>query len=315
MLTVLKKPLTILLEEKGAVLILVALAMTVLFVFLGLVVDAGLGYLTRARLTATVDAAALAGAQELPADPSGAAAVAKEYAASNGLPAEQVAVEVSPDQKSITVEGQRRISFFLGQFLGQSEAVVRARALAQVASPQGVWGAAPLAVEDHQLEFGARYVLKNGAGEYESHLGPGNFGALSLGGTGASKYEENLKYGYQEMLKVGDQVDTETGNMSNPTKRAIDYRLDRCPDPSCSPAGFSRDCQHILIVPLYQTVETEGQQIKKVLVSGFAAFYVEKVEGQGNDSYIYGYFVRTLAKGMGELSGVDTGLYVVRLVQ
>ncbi|WP_305820887.1 vWA domain-containing protein [Massilia brevitalea] len=54
-------------RQRGAVLIMVVLAMLVLLALVGLVVDGGLAYLVKARLNAAVDAAALAGARAVPA--------------------------------------------------------------------------------------------------------------------------------------------------------------------------------------------------------------------------------------------------------
>jgi hypothetical protein len=69
--------------ERGQVFVFVALGMTVLIAFLGLAIDVGYAYYTSRALQASADAAALAGAQELP-DPDKAAAVANAYAGSDG---------------------------------------------------------------------------------------------------------------------------------------------------------------------------------------------------------------------------------------
>ena len=52
-------------NQRGQLLIVVALSLVMLGLFVGLALDGGVGYLTRARLQITVDAAALAGAREL----------------------------------------------------------------------------------------------------------------------------------------------------------------------------------------------------------------------------------------------------------
>ncbi|MBD8530928.1 MULTISPECIES: VWA domain-containing protein [unclassified Massilia] len=54
-------------RQRGAVAIMVALAMLVLLAVVGLVIDAGLAYLVKARLNAAVDSAALAAARAVPA--------------------------------------------------------------------------------------------------------------------------------------------------------------------------------------------------------------------------------------------------------
>jgi len=54
-------------KQRGAVLVMVVLAMLVLLALVGLIVDGGLAYLVKARLNAAVDSAALAGARAVPA--------------------------------------------------------------------------------------------------------------------------------------------------------------------------------------------------------------------------------------------------------
>ncbi len=53
-------------RQRGAVAIMVAVSMIVLLAIIGLVVDAGLAYMVKARLNAAVDSAALAGARAVP---------------------------------------------------------------------------------------------------------------------------------------------------------------------------------------------------------------------------------------------------------
>ena len=70
-------------SESGQVLVLTAILVVVIFGFTAFVVDVGRAYLVQRDLQAGVDAAALAGAQELP-DPSLAAQVAHEYSPTAG---------------------------------------------------------------------------------------------------------------------------------------------------------------------------------------------------------------------------------------
>ena len=70
-------------DERGQVFVFVALGMVVLIAFLGLVIDVGYAYYTSRALQASADAAALAGAQDLP-DPDQAAATARAYAGGDG---------------------------------------------------------------------------------------------------------------------------------------------------------------------------------------------------------------------------------------
>ncbi len=70
--------------ERGQVLILFALMLAVLLVFVVMVVDVGMFMEQRRHAQNVVDAAALAGAQELPDNPTAAATVARQYADLNG---------------------------------------------------------------------------------------------------------------------------------------------------------------------------------------------------------------------------------------
>jgi Flp pilus assembly protein TadG len=72
-------------DESGQVMILTALAMVMLLVMVALVVDIGKAYLVQRQLQASVDAAALAGAQHLP-DPAETTQVAEEYGPKAGSP-------------------------------------------------------------------------------------------------------------------------------------------------------------------------------------------------------------------------------------
>ncbi len=69
--------------ESGQVLVFVVLAMVVLLGMFGLAIDVGRAYFTQRALQASADAAALAGAQELP-DPGSSMSVAHTYSGATG---------------------------------------------------------------------------------------------------------------------------------------------------------------------------------------------------------------------------------------
>jgi len=70
-------------DEQGQVAIIVALTLTLMLAFGALVVDVGLNWAVRGQAQSAADAAALAGAALLPADPPGAVDVVKAYLDSN----------------------------------------------------------------------------------------------------------------------------------------------------------------------------------------------------------------------------------------
>lgn len=306
--------------EKGTVLVLVAAAMVALLGFVALVADVGLLYSNRVRLSNAADAAALAGAQELPANPALAWATAEEYAEKNGVKPEELQVEVAPDSRSITVTPRRAVGFFFARVLGISSGEVEATATATVAPLAGAVGVVPFSIEEQELDFGREYVLKEGAGYGGSTLGDdgrrnGWFGALDLDnqkGGGAREYEDTIKNGYRSMIRVGDVISVKTGNMSGPTVDGVSYRIGQCRD-GCTFDNFKRDCPRVVVVPVVKYLGGCGSN-QKVEVRGFAAFFLEGVEGRGSNNNVIGRFVRTVYPGeMGY--GDDYGLEAVKLIR
>jgi hypothetical protein len=297
-------------EEKGAVLVLVAAALVVLLGFGALTIDVGSLFLNRERLVNAADAAALAGVQFLPADPVSAADTALYYAYQNGVEPGEVTVDISGDGKTITVSAVRQVGFFLAPVLGFTSTEVSAEAKARVGGVEAVWGAAPLGIPEQTLEFGELYTLKVGGGCGEM----GNFGALALGGRGASNYEDNLRNGYQGWLEIGDVVETEPGNMSGPTKRAIEDRISG--HEGCTFDDHCQNCPRLIYVPVYRDLGEKPGGRHDVEIVGFAAFFLDGViPGQGNKSEVKGYFVEKLTSAARGMSENDWGLRTAKLIE
>lgn len=306
-------------DQRGVAIVLFAAGMAVFLGFAALVTDIGMLVLHKQGLSNAVDAAALAGAAELPANPVLAREIAENYALLNGYISDTPLISAQngcPDTR-ITVTAAKQVGFTFARAFSINTGTVGAQASAAVAAISSYQGAAPLSIPNQDFTFNTRYILKQGSNSPEpSPLGPGTYGALSLGGNGASNYENNLKHGYDGKLTVGDEVDTETGNMSNPTKRAIDWRISQCRhSPTCSPACYEPGCPRILIVPVYEPVNIEKDQVKKIRIAGFAAFLVERVAGQGNENYIEGYFIRLVVDGDSISGALDCGVNGVKLVE
>src|SRR3954469_13612856 len=79
-------------DESGQAIVLSAVWMVVLLGMAGLVIDVGSWYRAPRNLQSDADAAALAGAQELPDDTATAGVMAKSFAKKNGytLPASDI---------------------------------------------------------------------------------------------------------------------------------------------------------------------------------------------------------------------------------
>ena len=292
-------------NEKGSVAVIITLCMTVFIGISAVALDAGLIYITRSRLINAMDAAALAGVQELPHNPQEAIFKAKSFAMMNGIDEDKIIIELIDNNSAIKVSTDKTIEFFFAKFIGYNTGNVEGLAVARIYPISGLNGAVPLGIESGDFIFNQTYNLKVGAGDSES----GWFGALALEKPGAANYEQNLKHGFPGLISIGDILDIQTGNISGPTKDAIDYRMLHCNHaPSCNADTFDRNCPRLLKVLVIEPSEN-----KKVKVVGFAMFIVDQVLGQGTDSYITGSFIKTVTTGDIDPDGQSFGLYGVAL--
>lgn len=301
-------------NEKGSVIIIVAAAMVLLLGIAALVVDVGVLFYNKVALSNAADAAALAGVQELPHDHTKARETAEAYAVSNGVETGQVLAEVLPDGRSIRVATSRVVPLGFARILGFSSTKVTADAKASVGSTKGLQGAAPFGVVEDEFVFGEIYTMKYSPRDSDE-TGSGNFGALALGARGADNYLNNIKNGYSGRLEVGDEIptilETEPGNMAGPTRTGVDFRIAECDhEPKCTCDRFVKGCSRLLLVPIIDSLDVTGRN--GVVLTGFAAFFVEEVAGVGNVCQVTGRFVRRAADGdLGNIN--DYGVVSYRL--
>lgn len=128
-----KGPIKRLLNENGQALVLAALVMVVLMGFAALAVDLGTVYVAKADLQNAADAAALAGAADLP-DADTARLSAIYYAGHNGVLSSETTVTTPYNGKSDMVEVvcTKTVSYYFARVLGFTDTVVSARAVAQL---------------------------------------------------------------------------------------------------------------------------------------------------------------------------------------
>ncbi len=119
-------------EDRGSVAVLVALLLPLMMGMAGLAVDVGSWYLTQAQLQAAADAAALAGAADLPSSPSGAEAYAQSLASKDVSGA--TVTPVTPyngNSSEIQVTLSKPGSLWFASFLGISAPTITASAVAE----------------------------------------------------------------------------------------------------------------------------------------------------------------------------------------
>jgi hypothetical protein len=245
--------------------------------------DVAVLYYNWSTLRKAVDAAALAGAAYLPNNPSSATSTAQTYATLNGVQAtDTVSVAVSGDDKSVTMSAKRTVPFYFGQIVGLKSTPVSVTATAEIESVGAARNLIPLGFDppspptQYQM-----YTFKN------SQVGPGNWGALALGGNGGSTYRTNLENGYQGTVNVGDWISTETGQITGPTSQGIGDRMTAgvATDPSL-PAGatissstsYSLSDARAVEVPIVNWGNINGKS--QVQVLGFAMMWLVSTDGK-----------------------------------
>ncbi len=288
--------------ESGQATVLFALAAVALLSVASLSLDAGRAYIKTQELKSAADAAALAGGQELPADPSSAKSVAIATAERNGVPSADVQVQVNAQDTVVTVTTRGGIPYYFASLFGIDQGTFQETSAVQVGPISRVTGAMPLGVIWNDFVYGQSYVLKDGGGEGSD----GNYGGLALGGTGASTYQQNLEAGYPQPLTVGQTLETETGNIEGPTQQGLAARV-------ASGAGYSWDTVPLsspAVVDL-PIISPPSQGQSQVTILGFAAFFVTGVDSSGD---VTGVFLDAVTSGQFG-SGGSYGLQAERLIE
>lgn len=323
-------------NEIGSVMVLVTVALIVLVGFGALAVDGGSLYLTKSKLQNTVDAAALAGAQDLPQDTSTAISTAISYANNNKPSGTTIDTpEIMDGSRAIKVTAHKNVSLGLAKIFGSSLGEVSATATARVDPFSKGSGVLPFGVtenvfrdEDGNIETGDVEIKFGSHGdpeEYWEELANGHSwrGPLRLetkdGGTnGANRYYDNIVNGCGEILWIGKVVPIEPGNMSGKTRTGVNDFLDEY-DP---PYGLIPIVEPIYLEeddPQYGNAEIDQHNLR---IAEFAIFEILGVAGNGNQSIVTGRFVTSVVAGIGEPineDGDDDGgeysAYVARLVE
>jgi Flp pilus assembly protein TadG len=364
-------------QQRGTVILLVTSGVVALLGAVGLSIDAGYIFTFKNQLQNAVDAAALAGAQGLLADPSNystsgrAVQLATSYAALNRAGGQPVTLSPSeitfPKGNMIRIQVTRPASTFFMKVLGISQVGIQATAAAAVVPATGGTGLRPFTLLD-QFGHGSLCVSPNDEvinkpahGDFNSSphtwmgitvasdhykspydpsvngwdlsnvddcsdvtgliaprdvdgqqiqlkagswLTPGNFGPAALGGRGASNYENNIIYGSNTYVQIGDILDTETGNMVGPTRRGVDGLIAQDPSAHIIRTSTGRwavvsdrypmnESPRIVAVPMYSIYYPPTSGRTTFRVDSIGSFFIERNSSQ----YVYGRFVQSRLKG------------------
>ncbi|MBS3995639.1 MAG: hypothetical protein KGZ33_07565 [Alkaliphilus sp.] len=294
-------------DESGSAIVLVALSMIVLLAMSALVIDVGGLFVAKSHLEKTANAAVLSGAQELVNDDSAVSAIVNEILKAHKEESSLTSLTITHGHE-VRIVLKKEVPLTFSKLLGKPSVLVEASAAAQIASMGRATGVAPVGIDEaFPLVFGNTYKLKVD----QTGASSGNFGILALDGPGAKTYEENLRFGFNGEIKVGDIVETQTGNIAGKTRSSINERINACPYPGDL---NHRDCSRVLLVPVYRPHKHESNQLKEVMITGFAHFYIMEPMSS-KDTSITGMFIQKVDTGFTDPNAVNRGAYSIKLVE
>ena len=297
-------------DESGQAILVTVLFLSVLCGCVALVIDVGSWYREQRQAQATADAAALAGAQALPVDPSKGVSLAQQYAASNGGGVAGADITISNSfepNDSITVNAKRQAAGFFSKLFSIAGANVTATATARAGVPQQAYGVAPIVVnKNHPLLSGPGCPCFQS--ETTLPLGkdgaPGAFGMIDLisgdnGNVGSSTLGDWVQHGFDDYLSLG-KYDSDPGAKF---------------DSSDIQAALSSRIGTELLFPVYDTLDGNGSNAQYDVI-GWVAFHLDSFDAHGDNGSLTGYFTRVIWQGIQSKTNQnipDFGVYSVSL--
>jgi hypothetical protein len=287
-------------DERGQAIVLMTLSLVVIMGMATLVLDVGSWYHTKRRLQGTADAAALAGAQLLPTDSSGAQSQALAYANKNGGDVAGANITVTSTvlpNDTISVRARKTDPGIFSSIFGVASADIDARAKARVGPPTKARYVAPMVVDcEHPLihncdgnstpDFGINTTM-----DYDPMGAPGAYGMLNLGGVqnpGSSEEAEWILHGFDQYLGLGNyRSDPGAKFSSSNIQDALEARKGT-----------------VLLFPVFRVLSGTGQNAIYEII-GWIGFHLTAFEVHGNNAVLHGYFTEFIAQGI--LTGTGGG--------
>ena len=299
-------------NQRGQSLVLSLLFLAVLVGLAAAVLDVGSWYRADRKLQANADAAALAGAQDLPGNPATARAKALDYATTNdgGVAAGDITVRsTTTPNDTIEVHAERPAPGFFAKLFGFNSVTIRAQAAAKTHALGRAKFAAPVAIDERHpmLQCGRSCWNSSNPTTLDFFkVGPGAFRLINIddshGGTGSQTLGDWINNGLDAFMDKDHWYYSDPG--MKPSSANVQKALD------------DRD-ETELLFPVYRSVRAQGAGFEYYVV-GFAVFHLTGYSIHGSsDSRLYGYFVDMVWEGVqGESGGdPDFGAKAVELIQ
>jgi hypothetical protein len=298
--------------QNGQVTVITAIFLIALIGLVGFVLDVGSWYRQQRVTQATVDAAALAGAQALPADPASANGLATTYANKNdGVAGATITFSSKYSANdTIKVVAAKPTGGLFSSVFGLSSVTVHAHASAISEIPTAATGVAPIGVwigQDKLSGPGCPCFNQPTTLPMNKKGAPGAFGFINLdasvnGAVGTSTIAQWIASGYDQYLPLG-------GYFSDPGAKFNASSVQGTME-----ARYGSD----LLFPVYDTLTGGGSNASYHII-GWAAFHVTNYVAGGTDATISGWFDRVIWDGIvsqsGPTAGVpDLGVHSVALI-
>jgi hypothetical protein len=303
--------------ERGQVLPLAALLIASLLGMCALVLDVGSWYRTKRQDQSVVDAAALAGAQALPDDPSQAITLALNYASQNGftIPAGDVSISSGVmANDTITVSHNEPAPSFFAKVFGVNAVTVSARAAARSDVPGAARWVAPIVVPTSNPQLQCNPPPCSGTTQItllDLHR-PGNgnasgsFALLDLtqgdtGNVGAGTLADWMANGDSDAMPLGTYYAAPSTNFNSSSfQSALQARV-----------GSE------VLFPVYRPPIINGGSNGQFNIIGWVGFHIDSETANGSSGTLVGHFTRYIAQGLQQqtFSGNDFGVRVIQLIK
>jgi Flp pilus assembly protein TadG len=287
-------------DQRGQSVVYFVVFATVLVGMVAAVLDVGSWYRAHRHAQATADAAALAGAQGLPDEPSTARQLALDYAGKNGGGLEPSDISITSSKNAndtVQVKVHRNAPGVFAKIFGITSVSINAKAAARAFVPREAKYLAPIAVDKkHPMLnncvgpcFGPSYPTTIPLGKAGA---PGAFYLLNLdngkGGTGPGILSSWILKGFDGYLPINEYY-SDPGAKWNSSQimSAMQARIGT-----------------VLLFPIFDDIKGTGANAQYNVI-GWAGYYLTGFTASGSSGSISGYFTRTIWAGLEATSGGD----------
>lgn len=303
-------------SDKGNALVMMAFILSLLVALTGLVVDGGRLYLQKGELQKAIDAAALAGVQQVKNSQINAVNAAIELASLNGISLNSSNITVGSD--SVEIHNMVPVETTFAKVLGFNWVDVAATSKAVIDTTRGIKkhsNVIPVGIPKDKLVKGQSHTLHFTPGGGSNGPQQGNFGFLAIGGRGAANLEDNIVNGIEVEITPGSYVLTEPGLKWGKVRSGFQERINMdAAKPLCNQLSTAKSgCARVAILPIVKDLGSVNGR-GKVEIIGFAAFWIEKVEPNGGNKSVSGYFIEIVTSGEFSDEVENFGISTIKLV-